>query len=254
VVLRSAGTFIVGDGNFILLNKGITLSGAGPGSTIIYRSNGCPPLSPSTNGNCGSNPSPFIIVRPEQYNNWVTSTNLTAVAVQGAYSVQVISASGFSVGQFVLLDEMSNAGWQPDVGVGGSSEIWAASDYRVVWQKHNPSQSYDDFSSSQYPYQENSAGCWFATGEAPNGPSGSRCDRTTSEIKRISRSAGPRSLSTRRSRFPTPVANRAQLSYYEEPFTTNAGVEDLTMKGADDQSFQFNNAAYSWAYNVECTQ
>jgi len=248
VVSLAAGTFTVGEGNFVLLNNGITLRGAGPCAgiltcTLIQRTNGCPPLSPSSNGNCGSAPSPFIIVGPEQYNNFVYSTNLTADAAQGATSVQVTSTSGFSIGQFVLLDEMSNASYQPDVGVGGSSQIWAASDYRVVWQKHNPSQSFDDFSSSQYPYQTGTAGCWFATGIAPNGPSGNRCDRPTSEIKHISAISGntitfdsPITISYR-------VANTAQLSYYMEPFTTYASVEDLTMQGADDQSLEFMLAA-----------
>ena len=252
VVLLSAGTFTVGEGNFILLNKGITLRGAGPRSTIIQRTNGCRPLSPSSNGNCGSNPSPFIIVGPKQYNNWLYSTNLTGDAVQGAYSVQVTSASGFSVGQYVLLDELSNAGWQPDVGVGGSSEIWAASDYRVVWQKHKPSQGFDDFSSSQYPYQANAAGCWFNTPEAPNGTE--RCDRTTSEIKKIAAINGTTITFDSPIMISYRVANTAQLSYYEEPFTSGAGVEELTMEGADDQSLEFNNASNSWAYQVECTQ
>jgi FG-GAP repeat len=252
VVSLSAGTFTVGEGNFILLNKGVTLRGAGPGSTIVQRTNGCPPLSPSSNGNCGNNPSPFIIVGPEQYNNWMTSTNLTADAAQGTYSIQVSSTSGFSVGQIVLLDELSGASYQPDVGVGGSSQIWAAPDYRVVWQKHNPSQEYDDFSSSQEPTQQNTAGCWFATGAEPSGSS--RCDRTTSEFKRISAITGNTIT------FDSPVmisyraSHTAQLSYNVMPFVQNAGVEDLTLQGADDQALQFNNAAYSWAYRVECTQ
>jgi hypothetical protein len=251
VVLLSAGTFTVGEGNFILLNKGITLRGAGPGRTIIQRTNGCHPLSPSSNGNCGSNPSPFIIVGPEQYNNWVYSTNLTADAVRGAYSVQVASASGFSAGQIALLDEMSNASDQPDVGVGGSSQIWAASDYRVVWQKHNPSKGFDDFTSSQYPSQANTAGCWFNTPEAPSGTE--RCDRTTSELKRIA------SISGTTVTFDSPItisyrtANTAQLSYFQMAFTANAGVEDLTLSGADKGALWFQNAANSWAYRVECT-
>jgi Pectate lyase superfamily protein len=252
VVNLAAGTFTVTEGNFVLLNKGITLRGAGPGSTIIQRTNGCPPLSPSSNGNCGSNPSPFIIVGPEQYNNWVTSTNLTADVAQGATSVQVTSASGFSVGQIVLLDEMSNAAYQPDVGVGGSSQIWAASDYRVVWQKHNPSQGYDDFSSSQYPYQANTAGCWFNTPEAPSGTQ--RCDRATSELKRISAISGNTITFDSPVMISYRVAHTAQLSYFQMAFTANAGVESMTLSGADNQALEFMNAANSWAYKVECTQ
>jgi hypothetical protein len=251
VLLLSAGTFTVEEGNFILLNKGVTLRGAGPGSTIIQRTNGCPPLSPSSNGNCGNKPSPVIIVGPERYNNWMYSTNLTADAAQGAYSIQVSGTSGFSAGQVVLLDETSGAVYQPDIGVGGSSQIWAAPDYRVVWQKHNPSRSFDDFSSSQYPYQQNTAGCWFATA---TGPSNQRCDRTTSEFKRISAISGNTITFDSPIMISYRVSHTAQLSYNVMPFVQNAGVEDLTLKGADDQALQFNNAAYSWAYRVECTQ
>ena len=258
VVTLSAGAFTIAEGNSILLNKGVTLRGAGPcagnsasSCTRIRRTNGCQPLSPKSNGNCGGKPSPFIIVGPEQYNDWVTSTNLAADAAQGAKSVQVASASGFAVGQTVLLDELSNAGWQPDVGVGGASKIWAASDYRVVWQKHNPPQGYDDLASGQYPHQAKTAGCWFNTPEAPNGTQ--RCDRTTSELKKITRISG------RTITFDSPItisyrtANAAQLSHYRMAFTANAGVENMTLSGADNGALVFQNAANSWAYRVECT-
>ena len=36
-------------------------------------------------------------------------------------------------------------------------------------------------------------------------------------------------------------------------FTANAGVEDLTLSGADDGALWFGNAVNSWAYRVECT-
>ena len=251
VVSLSAGTFTVADGNSVLINKGITLRGAGPGSTIIQRTDGCKPLSPSSNGKCGSRPSPFIIIGPEQWNNWVKSTDLTADAAQGASSVQVKSASGFAVGQAVLLDEMSNADWQPDVGVGGSSKIWAAADYRVVWQKHNPPQSFDDLSSSQYPYQPKTAGCWYSRSEAPNGTE--RCDRTTSEIKKIAAISGNTITFNSPITISYRVANTAQLSYFQMAFTANAGVENMTLSGADNGALWFQNAVNSWAYRVECT-
>ena len=258
VVLLSPGTFTVGEGHSILLNKGITLRGAGPcagnsasSCTLIQRTNGCQPLSPSSNGNCGSNPSPFIVVGPEQYNNWVTSTNLTADAAKGAYSMQVTSASGFAMGQTVLLDEMSDAGWQPDVGVGGASKILGGVRLPGRVAKTQSLASFDDFSSSQYPYQPNTAGCWYNTSEVPNGTQ--RCDRTTSEIKKISAISGntitfdsPITMSYR-------VANTAQLSHYQMAFTANAGVEELTLSGADHNALVFHNTVNSWAYRVECT-
>ena len=252
VVSLAAGTFTISEGNSLTITTGITLRGANPCAgngtcTLIQRTNGCQPLSPSSNGNCGSNPSPFIVVGP--WSN-VTSTNLTADAAQGAYSVQVASASGFAVGQEVLLDETSGAGWQPDVGFGGSSQIWAASDYRVMWQKHNPPRSSDDFTSSQYPYQAGTAGCWFNTHAFPGGTD--RCDRTTSEIKRI------KAISRTTITFDLPatisyrVSHTAQLSHYQQAFTANAGVENITLSGADAGALVFSNAVYSWAYRVEC--
>ena len=78
--------------------------------------------------------------------------SLSADAAQGSYSVQVASAAGFAVGQIVLLDEASGAGWQPDI-VWTNRQIWASPDYRVVWQKHNPYYQFvDDFDSSTFPY------------------------------------------------------------------------------------------------------
>ena len=35
VVQLGAGTFTIAEGHYVLLNKGITLRGAGPGSTIL---------------------------------------------------------------------------------------------------------------------------------------------------------------------------------------------------------------------------
>ena len=197
-----------------MLNTGITLRGAGPGSTIIQRTNGCKALSPSSNGNCGNNPTPFIIVGPEQYNDWVTSTNLTADAAQGASSVQSLAPPGLRWGK-----RSSSTSCPTRVGSltwawGEAVKIWAASDYRVTWQKHNPSQGFDDFSSSQYPYQNNTAGCWFST---PAGPSGTnqRCDRTTSEIKKISAISGTTITFDSPITISYRVANTAQLSYYQ---------------------------------------
>ena len=268
VVSLSAGTFTVTEGSAINLTSGITLRGSGSCNnsaspfcaTYIQRTNGCKPLSSSSNGNCGSNASPFIFVGPPAVAsagsccNYVTSTALTADAKAGSNSLQVSSASGFAVGQQVLLDEMSNATWQTDYFVGGSVKIWAASDYRVQWAKHNPAQSnLDDFDSvSQLPSQNNTAGCWFSTPAAPNG-SNQRCDRTTNEIKKIAAISGntitfdsPITISYR-------VANQAQLSYYQYPFLSGAGIENISFSGADASTIAFDSVTNSWAYKIECT-
>ena len=86
------------------------------------------------------------------------TTTLTADGAAGSYSIDVASAAGFSVGQIVLLDEASGAGWQPDV-IWTNRQIWASPDYRVVWQKHNPYYQYvDDFDASTYPYTAGQCG------------------------------------------------------------------------------------------------
>jgi hypothetical protein len=235
-VTLSAGTFTVAEGNFILINKGITLRGAGPGVTILQRTTG----AQLGNDNPGSNPSPLIIVGPQEYNNNQTATALTADVAGGSYSVQVTSTSGFSVGQIVYLDEASGAAWQTDRE--GYGQIWASPDFRVVWIKHNPAQGFDDFTASEYPYQTGTAGCWF-----------SNCDRPTAEIKRIS------AISGNTITFDTPVTisyrvgHQAQLYYWATQPTENAGVESMTVSGGDDNNITFAWCAYCWAYKVENT-
>ena len=236
VVLLTAGTFTIAEGNFVLLNKGISLRGAGPAVTTLRRRNG------ATMGSYkpGRSASPMIIVGPMRWNNTTTATSLTVDAAAGARSVQVDSTAGFSVGQVVLLDEASGAGWQKDAEKPG--QVWASPDYRVVWAKHNPSRSSDDFATTTYPYQSGTAGCWF-----------SNCDRPTSEIKQIS--AISRSTIT----FDSPVtisyrvSHQAQLYHWKNQHIRYAGVENMTLEGGDDGNLRFEWAAYCWAQDVETT-
>ncbi|HUB16828.1 MAG TPA: hypothetical protein VMB34_33140 [Acetobacteraceae bacterium] len=236
VVMLTAGAFTIAEGNFVLLNAGITLRGAGPGVTILQRTDGAQLGSDAP----GANPSPIILVGPQQYNNNQTATALTADVAGGAYSVQVASTSGFSVGQIVYLDEASGAAWQTDPE--GYGQIWASPDFRVVWMKHNPIQSFDDFAADEYPDQAGTAGCWF-----------SNCDRPTAEIKRIA------AISGNTITFDTPVtisyrvSHQAQLYYWATQPTENAGVEGLTVSGGDDDNLTFAWCAYCWAYQVEST-
>ena len=58
VVSLSVGVFTVGEGHYILLDRGVTLRGAGPCAanaicTLIQRTDGCKPLSPSSSYTCG---------------------------------------------------------------------------------------------------------------------------------------------------------------------------------------------------------
>ena len=236
VVSLAAGVFMIAEGNFVLINKGITLRGAGPGVTTLRRTNG------ATRGTYqpGSKPSPLIIVGPMRWNNAAASADLAADAAAGAKSVQLAGTVGLSVGQIVLLDEASGAAWQTDVE--GLGQIWAAPDYRVVWQKHNPSRSWDDFSSATYPNQPGTAGCWF-----------SNCDRPTNEIKQIAAISGNTITFNSPVTISYRVSHQAQLHHWQTPHTRDAGVENMTLEGGDDGNLRFEWAAYSWAQNVEST-
>jgi hypothetical protein len=240
VVQLAAGTFLINSGNFVLVNKAITLRGAGPGQTTLAKTDGALPYPAQVPG---PHPSPLIIVGPARYSNEPgNSTNLTTDAVKASNTVTVANAAGFTAGQIVLLDEASGAGWQTDP-VAGRGQIWAAPDWRVVWQKHNPVIPYvDDFAAEAFPTTAGTAGSWF-----------SRLDRPTAEVKQIA------SVSGSTITFTTPIhisyrsSNAAQLSRYAQPHVQNAGIEDLKLIGGDDGNLRFNWAAQCWAKNVENT-
>ena len=118
------------------------------------------------------------------------ATPLAADAAQRQTTVQVSSTANFSVGQWVLIDEASGAGWVDDpMRFGAVRQLWAASDWlnssgspatgRVMWAKSKNGGGWDF--GSAYPYQAGSVGCWY-----------SYCDRPTQEMHKIaSIGAGP---------------------------------------------------------------
>ena len=227
VVQLSSGTFTINGGRYLQIGKGITLRGAGPGATTLQKTDGAKPGQEQT----GPNPSPLVIIGPARWdNNGGTSVNLSTDAAKGAYSITVSNAGPFSPGQVVLLDELSGASWQPDPA--GRGQIWASPDFRVVWQRHNPSQGTDD------PFPD--AAGWF-----------SRDDRPTNEIKQIDRISGNTIY------FNTPVhisyrtSHNAQLSTFGYPFTVGAGIEDLSVIGGDQGNIRFHWSASCWAKRIE---
>ena len=60
VVSLASGIFTIGEGNFVKLDRGVTLRGAGAGATKLQRTNGAKLNSYAP----GSNPSPIIVVGP----------------------------------------------------------------------------------------------------------------------------------------------------------------------------------------------
>lgn len=232
VVKLNAGTFTVSEGNTIRVNKGVTVRGAGAGTTILTRTGGATMNSYFP----GSNPSPMVQLGGGE--DASSGTLLTADAADGANSVRVADATGFKVGQFVLLNEASGAAWQPDP-LWTQYQIWASPDYRVVWQKHKPQGPADDFGSNSYPSDSGSAGCWFAF-----------CDRPTNEVKQVSAVSG-NTIS-----FDSPVmisystSKQAKL-YYLTGMTQQAGLEGVTAEFGDATNFKFEGCAYCWILNSE---
>jgi hypothetical protein len=273
VVQLSAGTFII-NSRYLLVHSSITLRGAGPGVTILSKTNGATPRTdivvPGTIATGGplnnhiyvpsnQNPpdsQPIIIVgnarwpRPDS----TTSENLTADGVAGSFSITIANASGFTAGQIVLLDEISKwayvavpPGYKPS-GV----EVEAGD--HVVFQMHYPRQPVDD---PPVAYG------WFSRVYPSNSSSPTYTDgRMTSEIKEIASVRGKTVTFTTPLAIGYRVSHLAQLTRYTANSNggngaapvTLAGVESLTMQGGSDGSLRFEVATYSWAKNVEVTQ
>ena len=235
VVALSAGTFNTTPNNLILINKAITLRGAGAGVTILHKLNG------ATDGSSAPGPgqSPIIVVGSTLNPTVGGSLNLSLDAVKDAFSVTLASTTGLSVGQFVLLDEVSGASFQTDRLARG--QIWASPDYQVVWQYHNPASGIDDFSSpANLPSSPGSLGTVWC-----------RPDRPNSEWHQISGIAGNIITFSTPIHLPYRVANTAQLSFYNEAYTTNAGVEQLSMEFGDSGNIIFILAGQCWADHIE---
>src|SRR5262249_54168501 len=96
VVQLAAGTFIINSGNFLLINKGITLRGAGPGQTTLAKTNGAKPFQEAVS----AKPSPLVVVGPSLYSpnrdtsGIVGSADLTVDARKGSYSEGPTTTSG----------------------------------------------------------------------------------------------------------------------------------------------------------------
>lgn len=241
VVTLSAGTFTVND--LLLLNRSITLRGAGSEATLLQKTNGA--IAGQDGG--AADAQPLVVLGP---NRWpgpddATSVPLISDANKGAYSVTVSNASGFAVGQFVLLDELSGAAWQPDRE--GLGQVWASPDYRVVWKSHHPTIQYvDDFDAADP--NDRAPLSWFC-----------RYDRPTCEIKEVAGVSG--NVVT----FVTPLhinystSHTAQLTRYtgsggnSSVHVAYAGIEGLAVKGGSDGAVRFECAAYCWARDVEVT-
>ena len=266
VVLLNPGTFTVN--NYLLIHSSITLRGSGAGVTILQKTNGAHArtsqvvagtngiLAPVDPGSYSYDAQPVIIVGPSRWPSPDNSTsqNLTADGQQGASSVTVANGSGFAAGQFVLLDELSGATYQATPTGFPSSALVFKGD-RVAWNIHSPAAAGDD---------PPDAFGWFGRPQPTSGPTGSYTDgRATSEIKEVASVAGNTITFTSPLSISYRTSHTAQLTRYtltggrsggNSIHVTNAGVEKLTTSGGADGEIRFEDAAYSWAKNVEVTQ
>jgi hypothetical protein len=266
VVQLGPGTFLLGKGQYISINKSVVLRGTAAGSTILKN-----PLNvfATRTFQQAADPTPLVIIGPGRWVNPdgdARCQGLTAYqpahmqllstdAVKGSASVTVNNGSIFSRGEMVLLDETSGAGWQPDVAQ-LSTYIWASPDYAVTWQLHKPAISGvdDPLATGVTPSTANNyagtgagndAACWF-----------SRQDRPQNEIKEIATVKGNTIT------FTSPLTKDYRTSHYAELTTYSgsnapvqyAGIEQVTLVGGGDGAVRFANTRYSWARNIEVTE
>jgi hypothetical protein len=262
VVKLGPGTFIMGKGSYVLLDKGVVLRGSGPGVTILKNPLNTPADKTHTDA---ADSVPIIIVGPGR---WVNADGdkrsaaatpyqtqymqlLAADAPKGATSVTVASGAIFTPGQFVLVDETSGAAWQPDVTRPGSL-VWASPDYAVQWQVHKPAVQGDDPVQTEVP--PSPANNFAGSGSGTDGASWfARQDRPQNEIKEVARVDGNTVA------FTSPLHKAYRAGHHAELTTFTggnrlvmyAGVEDLSAVGGGNGAVLFGNAAYSWAKHIE---
>lgn len=227
VVLLTEGTFTCN--NYLLLNKSITLRGAGAGRTIIRKTNG------ATFGSyTPEDYQPNLVIGPNRW-PWAdddTSQDFVADGAKGATSITIADASGFAAGDFVKIDELSNASFRTDPL--GRGQIYASDDWRTVWWHHSPGIGSDDPVGG-------GAEQWF-----------SRPYRVTAETKEIASVSGNTISFTTPLHISYRVANQAQVTGYGgNVHVVRAGVEGMTFTGGSDGGVRFQTAAYSWAKNIE---
>lgn len=92
VVQLSAGVFKISSGP-ILVNKAITLRGAGPTQTLLK--------APDGNNQA-------VVVIGQRWVKIASSTDLTSDAMKGSNSVTVANTAGFHTGQIILIDQLAD--------------------------------------------------------------------------------------------------------------------------------------------------
>ncbi|MFT3917202.1 MAG: hypothetical protein QM704_24870 [Anaeromyxobacteraceae bacterium] len=237
VVQLGAGRFVVD--HLVRIGKGITLRGAGAGKTLLEKTDGAVMLSYQPR-----NAQPLLVVGPSRWPkpDEATARPLQADGAKGATAIRVAGLQGVKAGDVVLLDERSGARWMPDPL--GRGKVWAAPDWRVTWQLHDPRWSADDPLEPGTP-TGGPAAAWF-----------SRRDRPIAEVKEVASVAGDAVTFTTPLHTDYRVEREAQLVRFtgDSAHVRGAGVEALTLLGGSDGALRFEAAARCWARNVEVSR
>jgi hypothetical protein len=193
VVKLSAGNFKINGTDPVTINKGIVLRGEGPQATKLLKTN--------------SLANPLILIG-RRWLEEAQSVNLTANVAKGATSVQVASTAGFSVGQLVLVDQLTD-------------------DSYVYWGTHCP--------------PGDPCRGWFT-----------RYDRPVGQMVEIASISGNTVSFTTALHISLDTAHTAQLTRFTIPYGAKyAGVEDLYVRGGQDDNITVRFAMYSWVRGVE---
>ncbi|MEZ5420623.1 MAG: hypothetical protein R2708_25220 [Vicinamibacterales bacterium] len=233
-VQLSAGTFLMND--FVQINRGITLRGAGPSQTRLVKTNGA-----RAGTYLVDDAEPILIVGPARWPkpDPETSVDLVADAAPGAMSITVKDGRRFAPGQFVLLDQDDfHAGaWLPlprRLGTDERARIWASD--LVVFNRHDPA----EWSDGKFPDSTE----WFSRG-----------DRPVNEIKEVAAVDGATVTFTTPVHIGYTIAKRAQLTRYyaDNVHVREAGIEDLGVAAGGNANRRVEAAAYPWKTHVDDT-
>jgi len=278
VVLLNAGTFVINcdpvthnPGPLFILQNNVTLRGSGAGVTILRRGTGQTSVRSGTlvsgtsifiPNNSADDPAfndntwPMLVIGPGIFSgpddNRTGSSYLTADGVRGAFSVTVADGSLFTVGRFVLLDELTGATFQPappGYTNGIPNQVWQGD--RVTFQRHNPINAELD---DPFPHLFEE---FRRTDTQPlNGTTSD--GYATCELKEITAINGntitfnsPLSIDYRVSHGATLTRYTTSVSTSNSVHVTMSGVENLTCYLSGGGGIVLNCAAYCWAKNVE---
>jgi len=198
VVQLSAGDFRINSA--IMISNGITLRGQGRSQTKLK-------MPVGTNDNT-------ITIGGSQWTSLTQSRNLTANAAKGGYSVALASNPGLTVGEIVLLDQLTNSAlttWGASCPAGSACRSWFTRTNRPIGQVVEIASISGNVITFTAPLH---------------------IDFTTASTAQLSRFVD---------------SSNGQIITAAK----YAGIENLYVSGGGNNQIRFNIAAYSWMKGVE---